>query len=171
MTGKKRMQPVPKGYDMAAGHLAVAHGDPAFASIDWASGLCEQGQSIESFVEREHMIYGIEMNDTDLELILVRGDLRLHTDLTSSSSLATVGLILQADAGAEITTGRSRLPIRAGDVYRLDPNRLHGAFNSGLLAFVARDYRHWQEPTPADFRIRACEQLKRHFTRKGYAFT
>lgn len=149
-------------YDLTSGHLSVQHGQCLITDIQWSIGHLEAQRGIEDLTPAPHMLHGIENLDDGFELYFVREDLRLHTDLTMWRETTTLGVIIDVDPGAKLSTGRSRIPIVAGDVYRLDPNKRHGAINPGFLAFLARDYRTGQEPAPDVFRMKAYAVLKRH---------
>lgn len=70
-----------------------------------------------------------------------------------------MGMILECEADFVLTTGRSRVPARAGDVYLLDPFKRHGAETSGFYAFAALDVRPGGDVCPERFRDRAIVDL------------
>lgn len=70
-----------------------------------------------------------------------------------------MGMILECEADFVLTTGRSRVPARAGDVYLLDPFKRHGAETSGFYAFAALDVAPGADMCPERFRDRTISEL------------
>jgi len=149
------LKKTPPGYDEAVGHLAVQRGSLDLPRTNWAALLGEPHQSLDKAIGEKHLLNGIEGTDVDFEIYLIRDRLRLHTDLTLFPCMVTLGLILACDEGACITTGRSNITVSPGDLYRLDPNKMHGAHGYEFLAFISYDYRQGHEPEPAKFRHEA----------------
>lgn len=70
-----------------------------------------------------------------------------------------MGMILECEADFVLTTGRSRVPARAGDVYLLNPFKRHGAETSGFYAFAALDVAPGADMCPERFRTFVINQL------------
>lgn len=147
-------------FDLSAGHIAIANGDMPLFGIDWASLVCEPHETFADALG-EHMLVGIEPRGIRLgvDIYVMQSDLKLHTDITMHPGQTTYGLIIEADDDLVITSGRSNLTARPGDVYSLDPNKQHGTRTSGFLAFATQDYHPDRAPTPDEFRAIAITEI------------
>lgn len=149
-------------FDLTAGHISISHGEISIDQVDWASLICEPSQTFAETLKK-HTLFMIEAPELRLkvEFYVMQASLRLHTDLTPDLGMTTRGLILEAENDLVITTGKNSLPAKAGDVYALDPNKLHGTQTSGFLAFATYDYPSHRVPDPQEFRRLAIVELTR----------
>ncbi len=95
----------------------------------------------------------------------VVGNLKLHTDCVGYDEM-TIGMILIANDDLELYTGRKKTPAKVGDVFILNPFKMHGARHTGLLVFAALDYvpesekYYGQKMSPDVFRAMLDRDMK-----------
>lgn len=150
------------GYTHKAGHIQIAPGAMPISDIDWASVACPPDELFAEFLS-PHLLQGVEARGrwpfTDIEFYLSTGSLPLHVDDLSPPGGLVMGMILECEADFVLTTGRSRVPARAGDVYLLDPFKRHGAETSGFYAFATLDVAPGADMCPERFRTFVINQL------------
>lgn len=155
-------KPLP-GFDARAGHIHVARGAMPLTEIDWALLACPLDETFEEYVE-PHLLSEIESrgkwHNDSLEFYISKNDLKLHTDDCLWQSDRVMGMILECEPDFTLTTGRSHIPATAGDVYLLEPSRLHGTKTAGFYAFVATNVDCNNLSTPNEFRARIIRKLE-----------